>query len=146
MSSHSSGSRGRGRGSGLWALGASTCSVPPVPCSRSRVVEGCPVGCSTSLPHRALRTFKRPPRSGKGMQLQGLCWRSFRLGWCRSSPLPCPRDALERSQRPKALAAAMLPWHDGLFSAWVAFWADLPLLTARFPGEGILWCLWHVFL
>lgn len=68
-SSHSSGGGGRGQGSG--GVGASTCSVPPVPRSRSRVVEGFPEGCSTSLPRR---TFKRPPRAGEGVQLQGLCW------------------------------------------------------------------------
>lgn len=139
--SRSSDSGGRGRGSG--GLGASTCSVRPVP----RVVEGHPVGCSTSLPRRALGTFKRPPRSGKGCSYRG-CTGSYwssRLGWCRSIPLPCPRDALERSQRPKALAAAMLPWRDGLFSAWVAFRADLPLLTPPRPGEGILWCFWLGF-
>lgn len=128
--------------------GSSTCSIPPVLCSRSWVVEGCLVGCSTSLPHRALRTFKRPPRSGKGCSYRGCVgsyW-SFRLGWCRSIPLPCPRDALERSQRPKVLAAVVLPWHDDLFSAWVAFCAGLPLLNPCFPGEGILWCLWQGFL
>lgn len=133
-SSPSSDSGGRGQGSG--GLGASTCSVPP-----------CHGWSRAAAPPCLEGHLKGHPGQGRGCSYRGYagsCW-SFRLGWCRSIPLPCPGDALERRQRLKALAAVMLPWHDGLFSAWVAFSADLPFLTPRYPGEGILWCLWHAF-
>lgn len=39
--------------------------------------------------------------------------------------------------RPKGSAAAMLQWNDGLFSAWVAFFADLVLLHHVIPARAI---------
>lgn len=139
-SSGSSDGGGRGQGSG--GLGGSTCSVPP---GRGGLGGARGAAAPPCLTGRACRIFQRPPRSGKGVQLRGLCWQLLEFQAGLGQEHPCPRDALERSRRPKALAAAMLPWHDGLFSAWVAFCADLPLLTPCYPGEGILWCVWHVF-
>ena len=60
---------------------------------------------------------------------------------------PCPArgcsagDAAQRGLPPairlrlKASAAAMRRCHDGLFSAWVAFLADLLLLKPRYPDK-----------
>lgn len=140
-SSHSSGGGGRGQGSG--GVGASTCSVPPVPRSRSPGRGWSRGSRRAAAPPCPEGHLKGHPGQGRGCSYRGYAgsyW-SVRLGWCRSIPLPCPRDALGRSRRLKALAAAVLPWHDGLFSAWVAFGADLPLLTPHYPGKGILWCL-----
>lgn len=107
-SSHSCGGGGRGRGSG--GVGASTCSVPPVP--RSRVVEGCSAGCSTSLPRR---TFKRPPRAGKGVQLQGLCWQllEFQAGLVQEHPPALPWGCTGKESEAEGFGrcgAAMALW------------------------------------
>lgn len=108
--------------------------------------------CLASRPGGFKVCLKGRPGSGKGVppwvQPRELCWwpGAFQAVPGQEHP-PCPAlgcsagDASEGRlppavhPRPKALAAAMLQWHDGLFSAWVTFFADLLLLKPRYPGK-----------
>lgn len=102
---------------------------------------------------KALSTLKRSPWVGEGGPFLAVAAgavlaavKSFRLCWGRSIPPALPLAAQPGMHQSgvsrwpfiwgrRLWPLWLLQWHGGLFSAWVAFFADLLLLKLRYAGE-----------